>query len=265
MLRRTFCHVPGIGRETERALWKAGCLDWQTLHDHAGEFRLGSSSADLAKATMAASIEALESGRHQYFRKALRQANAWRAWEAFRDRCVYLDIETDGGRLGQSVTVVGLYDGRDYTALVKGESLESFRDAISHYSLIVTFYGGGFDLPMLQRHFQGVAIDHIHVDLCPVLRTLGYRGGLKRIERELGIVRSDATDGLSGLDAIFLWRRYLRGDPGALDTLLAYNREDVVNLEPLAEFAFARMSEATITTPRRARRTLRTMEAEQSR
>jgi uncharacterized protein YprB with RNaseH-like and TPR domain len=41
-----------------------------------------------------------------------------------------------------------------------------------------------------------------------------------------------------GFDAVRLWRRYEDGDDDALDLLLAYNMEDVVNLEPLAEFAY---------------------------
>ena len=38
--------------------------------------------------------------------------------------------------------------------------------------------------------------------------------------------------------AVLLWQRYQRGDKGALDLLLSYNREDVVNLEVLMDGAF---------------------------
>jgi uncharacterized protein YprB with RNaseH-like and TPR domain len=65
------------------------------------------------------------------------------------------------------------------------------------------------------------------------LHRLGYHGGLKRIERQWGIVREDGVAGLTGFDAVLLWARYRRGEPEALERLIAYNRADVVNLEVL--------------------------------
>lgn len=171
--------------------------------------------------------------------------SAWRAFEAFRHSCVYLDIESDGGMRGDAITTIGLYDGKTYQCLVKGEDLENFRDIISNYSMIVTFFGAGFDIPMLQRRFPTVPFDHIHLDLCPTLRQLGYKGGLKKLEKEFGISRPEETEGLNGMDAVRLWRSYLRGDDKALEVLIAYNREDVVNLERLAVIAYEKHKSAT--------------------
>ena len=62
-----------------------------------------------------------------------------------------------------------------------------------------------------------------------VCRRRGLRGGLKKIEELLGIARE--TAGISGSDAPHLWHRFEHyDDQSALDTLLHYNREDVVNL-----------------------------------
>lgn len=238
MLTQTFCHCPGIGYEAERALWQQGCSDWNCFLENPDRFRVGSASHELTRDHIAASKEALEEGRHQFFRTSLGLADSWRAWSEFRDSCVYLDIETDGGRSGQSVTMIGLYDGKDFRALVKGEDLEDFRDIISRYSMIVTFFGAGFDIPMLQKRFRSIVFDQIHLDLCLALKKLGYKGGLKRIEKELGISRGDDLDGLNGRDAIRLWQSYQFGSNKALETLIAYNKEDVVNLERLAEVAY---------------------------
>jgi hypothetical protein len=43
---------------------------------------------------------------------------------------------------------------------------------------------------------------------------------------------------MDGYMAVILWERYQRGDRTALDLLLKYNREDVVNLELLMEEGF---------------------------
>ncbi len=49
----------------------------------------------------------------------------------------------------------------------------------------------------------------------------------------MGIDRGD-LDGVDGSFAVVLWQEYCKtGNPGALDTLLAYNIEDVINLETL--------------------------------
>ena len=76
---------------------------------------------------------------------------------------------------------------------------------------------------------------------------LGHRGGLKRIEQSLGIARVPEAEGLSGMDAVRLWRVWRRGGRDAEDALrvlLAYNREDVVNMKTLLDYALPRLREA---------------------
>lgn len=240
MLTQTFVHVPGIGRTTERSLWHQGCPDWDTFLQSEKRFSVGSASRELARREIDKSRAALTEGNHQFFAKRLKARDAWRAYESFKESCVYLDIETENSE-DEPVTAIGLYDGSRYECLLKGEDLESFRDKISHYSMIVTFCGIGFDLPVLQKRFPGLVMDQIHLDLCPLLRHLGYRGGLKKIEREFGITRSEETDGLNGLDAVRLWRAYRRGNESALDVFVQYNKEDTVNMKVLAERAFELM------------------------
>jgi uncharacterized protein YprB with RNaseH-like and TPR domain len=241
VLQRTFIHVPGIGKTTEQSLWRQGCRDWSSYLDGQGRFSTGRADRGEVRDFLQHSSHALASREHQFFRRHLGLKEAWRAYREFSSSCVYLDIETDGA----SITTIGLFDGNRFTVLLKGENLENFRDEVSRYAMIVTFCGGTFDLPMLERSFPQ-SMDQLHVDLCPVLRKLGFRGGLKRIEKELGIVRPPELDGLNGFDAVVLWRRYRGlGDEKALDKLIAYNREDCVNLQRLAEVAVARMEVAT--------------------
>ncbi len=242
MLENTFVHLPGVGSISERSLWSQGCLTWKDLLGGMDRYSCGSASREEVELHLRKSIKALGEGRHQFFRRRLGLKEAWRAFPDFRSSCAYLDIETDGGQTPNSITTIGIYDGDRFSCLVKGDNLGNFPDVISHYSMIVTFSGTAFDLPILQKCFRTVRFDQIHIDLCPTLRRLGLRGGLKRIEKELGIERSSETDGLSGLDAVRLWRRYERlRDDRALETLIAYNREDVVNLEKLAEYAYGKL------------------------
>ncbi|MCH8977782.1 MAG: ribonuclease H-like domain-containing protein [Armatimonadetes bacterium] len=246
MLERTFCHIPGIGGCTERSLWQQGCLSWGDYLASPNDFQIGGVKRDYFDRYVQKSADLLERGDHKFFAQALGGKQAWRAWPQFRNRCVYLDIETDGGQRGESITMVGLYDGADFTCLVKGEDLDHFPDVIAKYSMIVTFFGAGFDIPMLKKAFPTVPFSQIHLDLCFSLKKVGYRGGLKKIEKQLGIARSDETDGLTGFDAIRLWAEYQGGSEASLKTLVEYNREDVVNLERLAEVAFEKLQHATL-------------------
>ncbi|HZE21251.1 MAG TPA: ribonuclease H-like domain-containing protein, partial [Desulfobaccales bacterium] len=86
-----------------------------------------------------------------------------------------------------------------------------------------------------------------------LLARLGFKGGLKKIEPRFGIRRPDEVHGMDGYMAVLLWERYQRGDRGALERLLTYNREDVVNLETLMEAAFQMSREQLWPGPARER------------
>lgn len=160
------------------------------------------------------------------------------------EHAMYLDIETTGlsypdGR----ATVVGAHTQAHGTQLlVRGQDLtsEAVNELVSQASCLVTFNGRRFDVPWLEREF-GLSIDVPHVDLMYAFRRLGVTGGLKSIEKQLGLARSEDIQDMGGYQAVKLWRRWERGDKDALERLLTYNRADVVNMEPLAEIAYQRL------------------------
>lgn len=234
-------HVPGISQALERSLWDRGVLTWDDYLGGADRLAL---PVD-ARRVLKNSVKRLEARDHQYFRNKLPSREHWRTFPEFSDRLVYLDIETDGGFGGDSITMVGVYDGKKYRAYIKGKDLDSFPHYMMDKGLMVTFFGSGFDVPLLKKLFPYLSFNQLHIDLCHSLRRLGLRGGLKQIERQLGISRSDETDGLSGRDAITLWRNYRRGEEKALDLLIQYNREDVINLGMLLAHAYEGLREGT--------------------
>ena len=106
----------------------------------------------------------------------------------------------------------------------------------------MTFNGASFDLPVLLASIQGLPLDQPHIDLCLLGRQLGYHGGLKAIELQLGIQRRADLWGMSGADAGQLWNRWRhRRDEEARERLLAYNEADCVNLQPLADLFYCQM------------------------
>ena len=243
MLTRTFCHIPGIGLERERRLWAAGICCW----DDAGgsELPLTPALERAIRAEARRSTQRLARRDARYFARHLPSHQQWRLFDQFRDSAAFLDIETTGlGGPDDYVTAIALYDGQRVRHYVCGENLDQFETDVAQYDLLVTYNGKSFDVPFIGK-FMNVRLDQAHVDLMYVLRSLGYTGGLKAIERRLGYERSDMAD-IDGFFAVVLWHEYQRTDDRrVLETLLAYNVQDVLNLEPLMAFAFNRKLEAT--------------------
>lgn len=252
MLKRTFIHLPGVGPRFEGHFWRQGLSTWEDFLAAKRVRGLSHSRFDWLKAELQGSFDHLEDPA--YFAARLQAGEHWRLFDQFRPRTAYLDIETTGTVWpGLLVTVVGLYDGQTMRQFVQGYNLREFPGAISEFDLVVTFNGTQFDLPVLRAYFRELRLPPAHVDLRFLMARLGYKGGLKRIEPRFGIQRPNEVNGMDGYMAVLLWERYQRGDKGALDLLLTYNREDVVNLEVLMDAAFRMSRERLIPASPRAR------------
>jgi uncharacterized protein len=238
MLRNTFVHLPGIGPRREKALWDRGILDWHGLLEAADSGLLPRRSRESSVSLVRQSLAAVASGDVDFFRALLPSGETWRLYPEFGDRAVFLDIETTGlSGYEDQVTVIGTLDPDGLKLFVHGVNLDQFPAYIAQCLLLVSFNGSQFDLPFLRAHFPRARLDQAHVDLRFVLASLGYRGGLKAVERELGLRRDPLIQGVDGFEAVRLWHRYRCGDRAALEKLILYNLTDVVNLVELAETA----------------------------
>lgn len=237
MLRNTFCHVPGIGLRTEQRLWSSGIISWDDL-SLTTDIPLPPVKAHALKAFVDASTRALHEKNPYYFGDLLPVNERWRLFPEFRDSTVYLDIETTGlGSLENYITTIALYDGKKISWYVHNRNLDDFERDMQQYTCVVTYNGRCFDLPFIKSYLE-YAIEHVHIDLRFVLRSLGFSGGLKGCERMIGLDRKE-LDGVDGYCAVLLWDEYLRNNnERALETLLAYNIMDVVNLEFLMVSAY---------------------------
>lgn len=233
MLKSTFQHIHGIGEKTEKKIWTAGLTNWETFLEAPQEAPLAQWQRDLACRELEQSLRFLERRDAHYFTEKLSSTLHWRLYPEFCQRVGYLDIETTGTIQDDcAITVIGLYDGHHPRVYIQGQNLSSFADEIAEYTLLVTYNGQAFDLPFIRRE-MGLALHHVHIDLRYPLAALGYTGGLKKIERALGLEREGPLALLDGWCAVLLWQYYEQGEAGALETLLRYNLEDVVHLPAL--------------------------------
>jgi uncharacterized protein YprB with RNaseH-like and TPR domain len=153
----------------------------------------------------------------------------------------YLDIETTGlSAFYCDITVVGIYlcnaNSTRFIQMVGREiTADGILEALEGVDIIYTYNGRRFDLPFI-RAALGIDLQEIfdHRDLMYDCWRCRLRGGFKAVERQLGIERK--LKEVDGREAVRLWWRYVDSfDLEALDRLLEYNREDVVNLKALKE------------------------------
>jgi len=244
VIRRCFRVFRGIGPGRERALRAAGIGDWSRALDAASAPGVSDRLHQALRQQVRRWAAALEARDTAFLLRHLPLRDHWLLFEAFADGVRYLDIETTGlSPHRHDVTVVGLSDGRLYRAFVRGRDLteRTLRDALAGCTLLVTYFGTPFDVPFLRHHFPGIEWALPHFDLCFAARRVGLTGGLKGVERTLGLVRDAAIAEVDGFEAVRLWRRYQRGDAGALATLLRYNEADTGNLAHIAGVVYQRL------------------------
>ncbi|MFC1994292.1 ribonuclease H-like domain-containing protein [Chloroflexota bacterium] len=151
----------------------------------------------------------------------------------------YLDIETTGLSYGSAgITVVGIYlvngvDSKLVQLVGEEVTINNLLETLGNANIIYTYNGSRFDLPFINTSLgTDLTNKYHHHDLMYDCWRCNLKGGLKSVEQQLGIPRQ--LHGIGGFEAIMLWRRYrIHNDRNALNTLLEYNKEDVVNLKVL--------------------------------
>ena len=245
LIKKTFQHIEGIGPKKESLLWEEGAIDWEDTLKNINYYAMPSSIREALKNELPKSIYNYNSKNYNYFLKRFPDSIVYRLYPIFMDKTVFLDIETTGIKPSKAhVTVIGCYDGKEMKVFVHGRNEHEFLDYIKNYSIIVTFNGSCFDIPFLERYFA-TTIKCAQIDLRFVLKDLGYTGGLKKIEQDVGISRGDDMEGVNGYTAVLLWNYYQdTKDETAIDSLIHYNLLDTINLEHLLRLAYNKYAES---------------------
>ena len=261
MLTASFIFAKGLTEDLERALWSKGIISWDILRQFPEEAAavLGQSRAQKLVEQVAEAQGALARGDMAWFRAAWPERERWRLWQGFAlpERIAFVDIETTGLTPGyDQITVIGLADGLRSVAFVAGrpqpgdEPLEKFREAIKPYRLLVTYNGTSFDLPFIEKSFResNFRFDQPHIDVMLPARAIGLQGGLKDMEKQVGITRPADIKDVRGAEAIQLWGQWKNtGDLAAYKKLTTYCKADCVNLKDFTEVVYQRKWEKTFT------------------
>jgi len=238
VIERSFQLLPGIGPWRERDLWSRGLVDWNAFRAAPHLSELPTRQAESLGARIAEAEAALAYRDLAHLAGLLPTREHWRLYPAFLDEAVFLDIETDGAANGRP-TVVSLFDKQGLHVFIQGRNLEELPEALRRSTLWVSFNGRCFDVPVLQKHFDGLPEPIVHLDLRFLCHRVGLRGGLKSVEQTVGIARPPHLRGLGGLDAVVLWRSWRSHEAvEALRFLVEYNLYDAFQLRALADSAY---------------------------
>lgn len=240
MLLSSFLHIPSIGASTEKKIWQNGICTMDDFVKNPPDFFSADKTKKIIKYIYLAKRK-IEENDPGYFIENLPSAEHWRLFRQYRKTCAYIDIETTGlGFPYDEITTIALYDGINIKYYINGINLDDFPKDINKYRVLVTYNGKVFDIPFIENFFK-IRLEHAHLDLRYILKSLGFSGGLKSCEKQLGIGRTGEVAEVDGAFAIVLWNDYIKNNnKDSLETLLSYNIEDVLNLEYLMVYAFNR-------------------------
>ena len=235
MINTSFLHFTGIGRKNVERLHSIGLRDWNSVLDNTDLLPFSNKMKTKLLSEISISIENYEKKNLKFFAERLHPTERWTILAEYFEEASYFDIETNGEPYGDNITLIVCYHkGRLYKFL-NGDNLSAFLDLLDDITLLVSFNGTSFDVPVVQNYFHIPKIPCAHVDLRWLAYHVGYKGGLKEIERTIGIRRPSNLVGINGMDAILLWMEWKNNrNKQALDILIHYWCADVLSLQLLA-------------------------------
>nr|AIF20709.1 Ammonia permease [uncultured marine group II/III euryarchaeote KM3_92_B07] len=246
VLKSKFRIFNDIGPVSEDIIYAAGIYSWNGFLESEGVSGLTQRLYESTSEQIKEWSNALEMKDAKFFATNLQSSMHWMLLKEFQEHVCYLDIETTGlYRDFDKVTVVGIYDGHSFQNLVRGRGLskKAIQKSLSGCKLLVTYYGSCFDLPFLQSEFYGIDLNIPHFDLCFGGRKVGLTGGLKKIERRLGISRDSSISSVDGFEAVTLWYSFQKGNEKSLKKLLDYCMADTINLSKMAPLVFEKLNQ----------------------
>lgn len=229
MIQGSFMHVTGIGPVTDRLIRDSGFETWDDCLLRGEKLPLSVKRKNRFLGEIGKSKSAHDKKDLKYLLSRFHSREHWRILAEFVEYATFFDIETTGlsWHYCHASVIAALHKGRILTFMY-GSNLDGFLDILDEAELLVTFNGSSFDLPFIEKTFNIPPVGIPHIDLRWVAFHQGYTGGLKSIERQIGISRPREVRDIDGFEAVDLFHRWQAGESGAGADLARYCRTDAV-------------------------------------
>ncbi len=230
MIDHTFLHCSGIGPKTEKRLKSLGFLSWNDCLQKPDDLPFKSQKREKFIQQLQNSQTALQSNDIPYLVSHLPIREHWRILGEYFTQATFFDIETTGLSSYDSFTtvIVAYYKNKLYT-FSYGENIDDFLNLVDNSELLVAFNGNSFDIPFLEQSFNIPDIGCPYIDLRWICYYCGYTGGLKLIERQLGIKRPEEIGDVEGYEAVQLFYDWQDGNKKSRSKLIKYCQADVLS------------------------------------
>jgi len=250
LIQNSFIFLERIKKGIEKKIWKQGIYSWDSFLSKNKIDGLSIVRKKYYNRKIIEARKALYNFDSAYFKNILPQSEYYRLYDFFKEDCVFLDIETTGlDSKNDDITLIGLFDGINKKTMIKGINLEYklLKNEFKKYKLIITFNGSSFDVPFINKTYPGLLPNIPNFDVKSVTDRLNLKGGLKEIEKKLGIKRNKIIEKFYGGDALTLWKMHrATGDDYYLKLLIEYNEDDIINLKTIAEYCVEKLKEKFI-------------------
>lgn len=237
MIDQTFLCCFGVGPVTQKKIYEHGVKNWQQYLQFSESLPLSGKLRKNIEHDVKNLQAALDACDYTYLAKRFPVREHWRLLLKTIDQASYFDIETSGlSPENATITVIACLHKGVMHRFVAGENLDEFVDLLEDITTLISFNGSSFDVPWILNQFHLPDVDCLHLDLRWICYHLGLVGGLKAIEKKMGLQRPEGVIGLSGSDAVQLWERWAKKrDERAKKILINYCCEDVYSLEKISQ------------------------------
>jgi hypothetical protein len=250
MIQKSFIFLEKIGKKLENNIWQQGITSWDSFTNTKKIKGISKKRKYYYNNQLRKAQSALYSFEPGYFLDLLPQSEMWRLYSFFKDEAVFLDIETTGVSSFDDITVIGLFDGLETKTMIKGINLDynKLKEELKKYKLIITYNGSTFDIPFIKKRYPDLLPEIPNFDLRVACQRVGLTGGLKNIEKQLGIRRNKTIEGFYGGDVLTLWKMFrATGDEYYINLLVEYNEDDCFNLKKIADYVCSKIENGYIT------------------
>ena len=246
LIQNSFIFLERVKRGFEENLWNQGIYTWDSFLNSKKVNGLSNRRKLYYNRKILEARKQLYNFNSTYFKNILPQSEYYRLYDFFKEDGVFLDIETTGLDMkNNDITLIGLFDGVNTKTMIKNINFDykTLKNELKKYKLIVTFNGSSFDVPFINKLYPNLLPDIPNFDVKSITDKLGLKGGLKEIEKKLGIKRNKIIEKFYGGDALKLWKMYrATGDDYYLKLLVEYNEEDIVNLKTIADYCVKKLT-----------------------